>query len=470
MTEYIFAILFSYFIGKSILSLSSAPFRFGFSFFLGLSLIFIAFLYKQPKRFYLTLFFCCLPIVANKNLTQPTIFHIGGPSTIYFSFYDFPLAMLYFLLIPQAISLKKVNFLLSKEALCILGIISISILSMINSVNFTLSFYDMLRLIIIFMVFMYISNNINSADDIKCFIVPMLAGLLFISLIGIAQFFGIRLLGLRFLGQEGAVSFRAISRVGGTLGHPNLFAIYLGYFLPITLGLVFFMRKKIYKILCGIIFSLGLCVLILTLSRGGWIGFILSIVIFLVLALKAKLISAKQAVFFVILFILFLCVLTIFYHNIIFVRLFYSDYGAARSRIPLMQVALKMIEAHPFIGVGTNNYYQVMHLYGRSGIDNVVHNGYLLIAAQIGIPSLLILLYFIVLIYRRAMSLIHSKSRLYQCLSIGILSGLFSFLVQLTVENFSLTHQLFLIFWIMAGLIVAMSKMDNSNNVQAVTN
>lgn len=458
--EYIFIVFLSYFIGESILVLSNMPLRWGVSFFLGLLLMFMGFLSKQPKQFYLTLFFFSLPIIANKNLMPPIYPHIGGPSSIYLSFYDFPLLMLYLLLIPTGIVFKKVNLSLSKEAFFMLGIICISILSMINSANFSLSLYEILRLIIMFMVFMYISKNVSSIDDIKCFIVPMLAGLLFASLIGIAQFFGIWILGLRFLGQEGAQSFRSISRVGSTLGHPNSFAIYLGYFLPITVGIFFLNLRKIYKLITSIIFSLGLLVLILTLTRAGWAGFILAVIVFLLLGLRARIFSIREALFILSILVLLLGIIMVFFYNGIFVRLFTYDYGSAASRIPLMRIALNMIKEHPLIGVGSNNYFEVMRSYGYSNINNVVHNSYLLIAAQIGIPGLLFFLSFVVLIYKKGLSLIFSKSRLCQCLSIGILAGLSSMLIQLTVENFSITHQLFFIFWILSGLIVAMEKIN----------
>ena len=70
----------------------------------------------------------------------------------------------------------------------------------------------------------------------------------------------------------------------------------------------------------------------------------------------------------------------LFFKDLLSARIFSDDSGAAWSRIPLMKVALSMIEKHPFLGVGINNYTEVMHNYDNTKIgittivDYPVHN------------------------------------------------------------------------------------------------
>jgi O-antigen ligase len=58
------------------------------------------------------------------------------------------------------------------------------------------------------------------------------------------------------------------------------------------------------------------------------------------------------------------------------------DRGSAESRIPLMNLALRIIEDHPVLGLGANNFTVVMDQYlsaeFRRGFLFAVHNKYLL--------------------------------------------------------------------------------------------
>jgi O-antigen ligase len=75
-------------------------------------------------------------------------------------------------------------------------------------------------------------------------------------------------------------------------------------------------------------------------------------------------------------------------------RLFEEDYGAAQVRIPLAQVALNIIRHHPLLGVGLTNYVAAAPAYDQTKeavsftFPRPVHNEFLLIAAETGLPAL----------------------------------------------------------------------------------
>ena len=95
-------------------------------------------------------------------------------------------------------------------------------------------------------------------------------------------------------------------------------------------------------------------------------------------------------------------------------RLFLEDYGAARTRIPLTEVALNIIGHHPWLGIGLGNYTMAAPDYDTTpeGISyefpRPVHNEFLLIAAEQGLPALglflVILLYIVIQLFRLSQS------------------------------------------------------------------
>ena len=74
---------------------------------------------------------------------------------------------------------------------------------------------------------------------------------------------------------------------------------------------------------------------------------------------------------------------------------FRTDDKAFDSRFDLAGVAWEMIQAQPFTGIGLNSFEECMTHYDPNHIAHIirqpVHNGFLLVAAESGIPALLIL-------------------------------------------------------------------------------
>lgn len=66
------------------------------------------------------------------------------------------------------------------------------------------------------------------------------------------------------------------------------------------------------------------------------------------------------------------------------------------QRVELVQAASRMIEAHPILGVGAGNFTEVVTLYGRSGFTLsghlASHNTFMGVAAESGIPGLMLFL------------------------------------------------------------------------------
>lgn len=255
-------------------------------------------------------------------------------------------------------------------------------------------------LIILFM------GNFFKTEKMALLIAYMLvASIILQAIVGFGQFFTGGHLGLEIFGEVPS-AFRIdlagitqLSRVGGTIGSPNSLAMYLGMVIPLSFTLLFApMRQNIKLLFLAPVFISGVLLEYMTYSRGGWI----SLAAGLSVALYVCLIRRYKNRF---LMFLGLAVIGIISAGIILLtvgkvreRLFEEDYGAAKSRIPMMQLASNMIEQNPFFGVGIANYTSISHQYDdtRESISYVfpfpVHNEYMLIAAELGIPALIFFL------------------------------------------------------------------------------
>jgi len=464
---YIFAILFTNaFMGAFIVKYIGYDSKLVASIGIGLITIFLIFLVKHPRRLFLILLLLSLPIVINKSFGSRVAYHSGGPSSLYFTFYDFTIFLLFLLWLAEA-PFSKIKSSLSRLDLCFFGLIIMAFLSMLNAKNVQLSFYMIFRFVIIYFIFYYLKNALDVKSDLKPIILSLLFGLTLESFIGVSQYFSGGLLGLNLLGEsEKTVSFRSILRIGGTLGHPNNLAKYLVLLIPLPVSLFLFVSlKKIYRILCFLIIFLSIFTLVLTLSRAAWIAFIFSMFVLILLGVKARFFNLSKLLLIVLSSITLISAIAFGFHEMIEVRLFTGDYGSARSRISQMKVALNIIKHHPFIGVGINNYFEVMHLYDNTfemitlTLQHIVHNSYLLIASEMGLPALFFFFLFVIFLFKYVVDKdLNDQNKLSSAVKIGLFSGQCSFLLQTTVMPTDLVSTPFLIFWIFSGVIVALGK------------
>jgi len=320
------------------------------------------------------------------------------------------------------------------------------------------------------LIFLYVANNLKNRETIYVVVSFILLTLFLQSIIGFGQKFISGHLGLGMFG-EGEQSFRQmraggiiISRVGGTVGSPNKLALYVGLILPVSLALLFASISRHYKLLLLLpIFIMGSFLEVITFSRGGWLGLGTGLSVTLYWCL-ARITKRKIVPLILVMSILMtFSITTVALIKPIRERLFGDDYGAAKSRIPMSLVATKVISHNPWLGVGLGNYTSVASRYdqSREAISYVfpwpVHNEFLLIAAELGLPALCLFIFIIVVVFIQLLKIGRSrKDPFISYAAIGFLGGLVAFVIHLQFE-FS---YIFITMPILAyvGVFQAMSK------------
>jgi hypothetical protein len=117
--------------------------------------------------------------------------------------------------------------------------------------------------------------------DLKLALVVLLLGIVLQALLAIVQARTGTSLGLEFLGESRSFLSQQLltfehHRAPGTLLHPNMLAAYLDMILFVGIAPLLVLRLTVRMIPVAFASMLGVAGLIITLSRGGWLAFVVA--------------------------------------------------------------------------------------------------------------------------------------------------------------------------------------------------
>jgi O-antigen ligase len=282
-------------------------------------------------------------------------------------------------------------------------------------------------------VYLYLVYTVRTRNTVLAVTMVLIIGLLLQSIILIA---------LHFIGatvELGPMSFTVWkdSRVAGTLGQPNSAGAYVSLMLMVTLSVFAMPLRWQYKWIAAGAFALGMVGLLLTLSRGAWLGFAMAASIFWLLASWRGWLNLLVPIIVLILAI----PVVLYFHEMLIDRLFGDDRGSAESRLPLMLLALRMIREHGLFGVGANNFAYQLKQYVTPDLSldwlTTVHNKYLLVWAETGIAGIVTFIWFLCETLRRGWQTWRAKDHFLSPLALGLTLGLVGWMIHM---NFDLFH------------------------------
>lgn len=309
----------------------------------------------------------------------------------------------------------------------------------------------------------------------RCMCAAVWAGLI-VAFYGILQYVFAGTMVSAWLDDElfEGISGRAVS----TLENPNMLGEYLIMILPMALS-VWISGKGMSRRHSFVSFILlGMC-LILTWSRGAWLGFIFALIAFL-------LIWNRRSMWLIVLGAASVPFLPFILPDTIVSR-FTSIGNLADSstsyRVNIWRGAMHMAKDYLFtgIGVGEGPWKVIYPNYTLPGIEAAPHshNLFIQITLEMGIFGILFFLIAIFLLAKLAFSLISRLGRedtstleknyaTNAKLAIaGPLCGLLAVLIQGLTDNSWYNYRVYLMFWLMLGLIPAFVKSISSTLDQA---
>ncbi len=225
----------------------------------------------------------------------------------------------------------------------------------------------------------------------------------------------------------------------GTFPHANILGVWLSFFLSIIF--LRFYKKDSYFLLTS--FAVGLVVLILTISRSAWLGFFASFMIILYVGEKVKKIEfpkifSRHTISFLILAIF----MFVFFVAPRAEKSFYSfikGEGGGDLRLAQTQETLSLVLHHPLFGVGSNmSVLEGLNENPRGVFSKdpiTVHNWYLLLAVEHGIPSLILFFIFMILSVKN-LAAEALRGGMEENWALGYLGGVICLLIAGLFQNF----------------------------------
>jgi len=129
--------------------------------------------------------------------------------------------------------------------------------------------------------------------------------------------------------------------------------------------------------------------------------------------------------------------------------------ASAGNRLLVWQGAMAMIKAEPIFGFGYGTFRYIIGLFAPKVAGYDPHNTYLMIAAEMGLPALLLFLLILFILIKNARWLLrHAKDKYFKAFAIGMLGGLFGLIVANIFGSRLNSEEVSSYFWLLSGLLM----------------
>ncbi len=429
----------------------------------------VAFLvYVRPKAdVMLFLVPCSLVLFLHKSFSEFQLVNSGAPA-IYVTSLGVILLVLYALWWREGTMGAQLKVAYKRPILWIplVGVLT-TLPSLLVAPNITLSIAELVRMAWMYLLFVYLAVKLRRRTQIMLVLVGLALFAVVEFVVTLLQWKTGGVLGLSFLGVpttlgERVVNDGSIGRPFGTIVHPVFFGATMAALALLFLSLGLSTRNLRAKVACLALVPICVIPIYLAQSRAALVAFAPIAVAVVAWSAYQKRVSARS---------LGRVVLVGLVVGVALFPMLKDQYDKqfgtnhfsleVESRVQLNELAYNMIADHPEVGVGLNNFQQVMGRYDNYGLlfaGNPVHNLYLLQIAETGYIGLLGLL-----VVGGALLVVSFRvGRERDPLFGGLGTAMTAIIVFFAIEEllgFSLRQEIPLaLWWLLAGLVVAGSS------------
>ena len=292
-----------------------------------------------------------------------------------------------------------------------------------------------------------IQDNVYDRKMINRGILVFLFSAALVVLSGLSQYF----FGIEFLRNKNmtVMNDKVTRAITSSFDHYNSFAGYLVVVMSLIIALLLenaSLGPRTVSLFTLLIFS-GTAIM-LTFSRGSWLALAVSFIF-------SSVLSRKKIQWFMPIFLM--CIAVLFFPQIRERLHLTFKFGGDADRFKIWAAALKMINDHPFFGMGVGTFMANFSKY-LPGKPLYAHNCYLQIWAETGVFSLISFLGFTCsIIILGVKKFIYSKD----FLLLGLLAGFIGFLVRSFFDTNLYSLQLAFLLWVWVGMIIRKLNIAN---------
>jgi O-antigen ligase len=259
-------------------------------------------------------------------------------------------------------------------------------------------------------------------------------------------------------------ALRQLLRFGGRLGvglyEPNYLALALVLLIPLAIVIARQQQTTGQQAFWGAGAGILCISLMLTSSRGGFLGFLTAMALLCFKSAQRPFLLASTAMVGLLLFV-FVVPTNLGQRLRASFDTEVQDAGVAASteaHLDLFKAGWGMIGANPVFGVGLGQFKKQSRVYYDVAKPRIAHNTYIQIAAESGIPALIAFLFFIGLTLRalgHIETVAEAQGRLHmRQWAVALQAGLGGYLV----SAFFLSAQFEKFFWLIVFLSIAMER------------
>jgi O-antigen ligase len=261
-------------------------------------------------------------------------------------------------------------------------------------------------------------------------------------------------------------------RPQGFFIHPNSLADHMTLVIPPAFALVLLGRRRLAASVwwtAAAVLAAAIGMLLLTLSRGGWAAAVLGGAWVVWRHLRHGLLTRRHIGQMAVAGTFALVAVVSVYPQLL-LRLTAPDDRSTESRLLLTDQAFTIIKAHPWVGVGYGGYNRAAYEYIAPAFANVsqeyqeallqlvVHNHYLLVAAELGVPAMLFFAWLLLRLVLQPRPWAAWRDPTAFAMAAGLSGALVTQVLFLASDNFYADIRLFMI-WLTAGTLQALCLM-----------
>ncbi|WP_202710517.1 O-antigen ligase family protein [Sporosalibacterium faouarense] len=340
----------------------------------------------------------------------------------------------------------KFNYTPANIFLLIFGILVF--LNTVLSIDPNGSFRDFsLHMASLGMIFVF-TNSRKTKQDMYLINVVLVLVALTVSIYGISQYVNGVEMGSGWV--DPTQNPDLTTRVFATFENPNLLAEYLIMIFPVGLALIFY-NKSIFK---RLFFSAATFIILITIgltySRGGWLGLMVGIIVFLFLVNRKALLALIPVGMVGVLFLPASII-----HRVMTLGSFQDT--SIIYRLNLLSKSVNIVKDFWYSGIGLGYipFQQIIPLYIRTMAPYHTHNLYLQIAIEMGVVGIIVFLLLIFSLMKMSIKLsFNSESRFIGIFTAAYAASLSGILVHGIAEHIFFNPKIIMAFWLIVGILI----------------